>query len=60
MPYISTGFLQGTILGPLIFLAYIIDCVNISTHFNFILFADATTVNINIHLINKDHDTLFS
>ena len=64
MAQITTGVPQGSILVPLLFLTHINDFVNTSTLFNFIFFADDTTIiskinTKNINLINKELDKLF-
>ena len=41
---ISTGILQGSILGPLLLIIYINDFIKCSGLFKFILYADYTTL----------------
>ena len=53
---ILCGFHQGSILGPLLFLIYINDIVNISELIKFIIFADDT----NLFFKHKNLNTLVS
>ena len=52
--YITTGVLQGSILGPLFFLIYMNDIPKCSSLFSFLLYADDTSLVSHINISDGD------
>ena len=57
---IKTGVSQGSIVEPLIFNIYINDIINSSRKFNFILYAEDTTLNSTLESFGRTTDEIQS
>ncbi len=59
---VTTGVPKGSILGPLFIIIYLNDIANVSNLFNFIIYADDTTLSatIEVFLNNINNDDVES
>ncbi len=58
MQRLNNGVPQGSILGPLLFNIFIADITESSTRFNFIMYADDTTLNSTLESFEDIHSNI--